>query len=106
MEISFPVPDLSDDEFSVPARPAAPAMNTDIDQEEVWSGLKKFYNQNAESIERSRNLDLQKGEKDADFQIAMDTFVETTKVILEGLTALANVHPVLGGELLSLDGLV
>ncbi|KAF5329683.1 hypothetical protein D9619_008943 [Psilocybe cf. subviscida] len=106
MEISISVPDLSDDESPVPSKHAAPPADTAEDQEEVWSGLKKFYDENAESIDRSRNLDLKKGEKDADFQIAMDTFVETTKVVLDGLTALANVHPVLGVAIFAFHGVI
>ena len=102
MDITLPVPDLSDDELYVPSKPAGPLVDPSKAKEDVWSELKSFYNDNATFIERSRNLDLGKGERDADFQISMDTFVETTKLILDGLTALANVHPVLGGELLGL----
>jgi len=93
-------------------RPVRPALHTGFsstssatttlekNHEELWKNLSQFYDNNEEVINKSLSTDLAaaaKDEKTTEVQIAIDSFVETANVVLEGLVALGNVHPILGG---------
>src|SRR6267378_3588574 len=68
----------------------------DHNQGTVWQDLTRFYLENEETIERSLELDVRSNDKASELDAALDTFLETAKVILQGLVALSGVHPVLG----------
>ncbi|KDR73637.1 hypothetical protein GALMADRAFT_142100 [Galerina marginata CBS 339.88] len=61
-------------------------------QEQVWQDLNRFYATNEHAIENAGNL----GTDYSELTIAINTFTETVNVVLDGLVALGNVHPVLG----------
>lgn len=61
-------------------------------QEETWAELRQFYAKNRASIERSRNVNVAQGQ----FQEQLEQVLEASQVLLDGLVALANVHPVVG----------
>ena len=63
-----------------------------------------FYSKNEDTIRKSIQLDARSAvtdDKVGPIVDVMDTFVETANVILDGLVALGNVHPVLGRESIS-----
>jgi len=69
----------------------------------VWEKLTEFFTENGVTIQKLQSVDVEaaaRGEKNkaAELQWALDSFVETTKLVLDGLVALGNVHPVLGGK--------
>ncbi|KAF8912079.1 hypothetical protein CPB84DRAFT_751308 [Gymnopilus junonius] len=76
-----------------------PSSTIEENEEQVWQDLSRFYAENEQTIERAITFNVAAGSKDADpseLNIAIDTFVETTKVILDGLVMLGNIHPILG----------
>ena len=76
----------------------------DKDHEQVWGNLMDFYSKNEDTIRKSMQLDARSAvtdDKVGPIVDVMDTFVETANVILDGLVALGNVHPVLGRESIS-----
>jgi len=75
-------------------------MTLEKNQEQLWDELRRFYDENEQVIERSLALDAEKmarDEKASGLDMAVDTFMETANVVMEGLVALGNVHPILGG---------
>jgi len=75
-------------------------MTLEKNQEQLWDELRRFYDENEQVIERSLALDAEKmarDEKASELDMAVDTFMETANVVMEGLVALGNVHPILGG---------
>lgn len=73
----------------------------DKDHEEVWGNLMEFYSKNEDTIQKSMKLDARSAVTDdkAEHVVnVMGTFTETANVILDGLVALGNVHPILGRE--------
>lgn len=111
-DLHFPIPDNNFNLGSAPYYPGyhPPASNSslsslatlDTDHEQVWGNLTEFYSKNEDTIQRSMKLDARSAVADPDkaeyVGDAMDTFVETANVILDGLVALGNVHPILGRE--------
>lgn len=67
-------------------------LTLETNQEEIWAELRQFYDKNRASIERSKNLNVAQRQ----FQEQLDQVLETSQVLLDGLVALANVHPVVG----------
>ncbi|KAH9480236.1 hypothetical protein JR316_0006834 [Psilocybe cubensis] len=67
---------------------------------QLWEELEQFYNKNEETIRKMQALDLESATKDdriaQRLQTTLDGFVEITKIVLDGLVCLGNVHPVLG----------
>lgn len=72
-------------------------LNLESNQEETWVALRQFYTKNHASIERSKNMNVGEGH----FQDELDQVLEASQVLLDGLVALANVHPVFGGKITS-----
>ncbi|KDR82349.1 hypothetical protein GALMADRAFT_817903 [Galerina marginata CBS 339.88] len=68
------------------------SLTLEKDQEQQWQDLTKYYEENKLIIERSLPVD----EKTTDLLHSLDSWVETASVVLEGLVALGNVHPILG----------
>ncbi|KAF8912168.1 hypothetical protein CPB84DRAFT_1957799 [Gymnopilus junonius] len=68
----------------------------DKDQEHVWQELTRFYNENEQTIQRAVSSDVASITNLAELNLAIDSFIETINVILDGLVVLGNVHPVLG----------
>lgn len=69
--------------------------------DEHWNGLMQFYARNEEIIEKCTRLDVReiaKGERTSEIDFQIDSFMETANVILDGLVALGNVHPIIGGK--------
>ncbi|KDR79356.1 hypothetical protein GALMADRAFT_265823 [Galerina marginata CBS 339.88] len=84
-------------------------LTLDQNQEQLWQDLTHFFAENEPIIERSLSLDpeaIAKGEKSADLILAVDSWVETANVVLEGLVALGNVHPVLGVAIFAFHSVV
>jgi len=66
----------------------------------LWQDLDNFYAENETTINRCLQLDVEsaaKNDKIMEASLAIDNFVGTVDVVLEGLVALGNVHPILGG---------
>lgn len=73
------------------------AINT-TDTDELWDQFNKFYNKNEEAIDKCVKTDvLSLGEKASDIELQIDTFSETTKVVLDVLAGLGKIHPIIGG---------
>ena len=81
--------------------PKIPTPSTlEQNQEQLWQNLTRFFEENESTIELSLSLDpeaISKNEKSADLILDVDFWVETANVVLGGLVALGNVHPILGG---------
>jgi hypothetical protein len=71
-------------------------LKLETNQEETWIALRQFYAKNQTSIERSKSLNVGQGR----FQDELDQVLEASQVLLDGLVALANVHPVFGGKII------
>ena len=85
-----------------PGSPDIPTTSTlDRNQEKVWNDLTTFYLENEEAIERSLQFDVRSIDKASELDVAINTFLETANVVLQGLVALSSVHPVLGSMFLS-----
>lgn len=75
------------------------AINT-TDTDALWDQFNKFYNKNEKAIEKCMKTDVRSialGEKASDIELQIDTFSETTKVVLDGLAGLGKIHPIIGG---------
>ncbi|KAF4610197.1 hypothetical protein D9613_010367 [Agrocybe pediades] len=113
MDIDLAGPDTSPSANQTPdtGRPVRPTLQPNFsssssvtttvekNHEELWKNLTRFYDDNEEVINKSIATDLEaaaKDEKTTEVQIAIDSFVETANVVLQGLVALGNVHPILG----------
>ncbi|PPQ85005.1 hypothetical protein CVT25_010504 [Psilocybe cyanescens] len=68
----------------------------------IWDELTQFYSKNEEAIRKLQKLDLEAAAKDDEnaqrLQAAFDGFLDTTKVVLDGLVCLGNVFPIVGGR--------
>lgn len=60
-----------------------------------------FYLENEEAIEKSVQFDVRSIDKASELDAAIDTFLDTASVVLQGLVALSSVHPVLGSMFFS-----
>ncbi|KAF4609988.1 hypothetical protein D9613_010358 [Agrocybe pediades] len=113
MDMNLAVPDTPPSANQTPdtGKPVRPTLQPNFsssssvtttlekNHEELWKNLTRFYDDNEEVINKSIATDLEaaaKDEKTTEVQIAIDSFVETANVVLEGLVALGNVHPILG----------
>ncbi|KAF4609963.1 hypothetical protein D9613_010377 [Agrocybe pediades] len=123
IDINLAVSDIppSADETTDAGRPVRPTLQPNFsssssvtttlekNHEEFWKKLTRFYDDNEEVINKSIAMDLEaaaKDEKTAEVQMAIDTFVETANVVLEGLAALANVHPILGAAIFAFHSIM
>ncbi|KAF5318871.1 hypothetical protein D9619_010941 [Psilocybe cf. subviscida] len=77
-------------------------LTLETTQEETWAELRQFYAKNHASIERSKSLNIAQGQ----FQEQLDQVLEASQVLLDGLVALANVHPVVGLAVLAFHGMI
>lgn len=73
-------------------------------QEGVWQELGRFYAENEQTIEKAVATNVTSIANASELNVAIDSFTETINVVLDGLVALGNVHPVLGSKF-SLDAL-
>ncbi|KAF5318870.1 hypothetical protein D9619_010940 [Psilocybe cf. subviscida] len=77
-------------------------LKLETNQEETWVALRQFYAKNQASIERSRSLNVGQGQ----FQDELEQVLEASQVLLDGLVALANVHPVFGVAIFAFHGII
>ena len=100
-QLVFPRPDLHEDVGSHSKLNDRLTAASTTDQERLWQELARFYTENEQTIDKATKTDVAteaSGIDPSDLSIAIDTFTETTKVILDGLVMLGNVHPILGGK--------
>lgn len=95
--LQFPLP------VTVPSPPddstIVGATNT-TDTAQLWDQFSSFYNENKEAIEKCMKTDVRSialDENVPDIDVQIDTFSETTKVVLDGLGGLEKIHPIIEG---------
>ena len=77
-------------------------MSLDQDKERLWEDLNRLYSDNEKIIKKCEATDvraLAREDRLSDLDVAIESFNETANLILSGLVALGNVHPILGGIL-------
>ncbi|KAF9562462.1 hypothetical protein CPC08DRAFT_376954 [Agrocybe pediades] len=92
-----------------PKRSLTIETNLGKDRNAMWEDLTSFYRKNEETIRKLEAVDLEaagKNDKGVNLQWALDSFVETTKVILDGLVVLGNVHPILGVAIFAFHSII
>ncbi|KAF5325246.1 hypothetical protein D9619_010120 [Psilocybe cf. subviscida] len=87
----------------VPRGIIEPSQATD---EQLWTHLNRFYEQNEKTIDKCIDMDVRTLEKLETVEIYLDSFLETSRVVLDGLVALGNVHPVLGVAILAFHAVI
>jgi hypothetical protein len=68
--------------------------------DETWSRFRKFYGKNEKTLEKCVKMDVKaiaKGETVSEIEQQIDSFSETTKIVLDGLAELGKIHPIIGG---------
>ncbi|KAF5325408.1 hypothetical protein D9619_010005 [Psilocybe cf. subviscida] len=84
------------------------AINT-TDTDELWDEFNKFYNKNEKAIEKCMKTDVRSialGEKASEIELQIDTFSETTKVVLDGLAGLGKIHPIIGAAVVAFHAVI
>jgi len=74
---------------------------SDWDYDEAWQELDTFYRENERVINECLVRNVEKAASDdkiGEVYLTMDSFMSTVDVVLDGLVALGNVHPILGSE--------
>lgn len=69
------------------------------DADVLWGDFNKFYDKNKKAIEKCMKTDVRsiaRGEAVSDIELQIDSFSETTKVVLDGLAGLGKIHPIIG----------
>ncbi|KAF5325476.1 hypothetical protein D9619_010064 [Psilocybe cf. subviscida] len=77
--------------------------------DEIWGRFKKFYSKNEKTLEKCINTDVEaiaKGEKVSDIEQQIDSFSETTKIVLDGLAELGKIHPIIGAAVVAFHAVI
>lgn len=83
------------------ALPLKTVNQTALNHDETWNRFRRFYTKNEKTLEKCINLDtkaIADGEKLSEIEQQIDSFSETTKIVLDGLAELGKIHPIIGGE--------
>ncbi|KAF8966317.1 hypothetical protein BDZ97DRAFT_1917696 [Flammula alnicola] len=93
-----------------PYKAPIPPTSSTVEEEhseQLRRDLDRFYKENKQKIENSLDVGSQEKEsKGADVDSAIDVFLQTASVVLEGLTALGNIHPVIGVAIFAFQGVI
>lgn len=63
-----------------------------------WDDLEKFFNENEKTIQKASEISSFSS-KVEDVELTVGIFTDTSRVVLDGLTVLSRVHPVLHSAL-------
>ncbi|KAF5325471.1 hypothetical protein D9619_010061 [Psilocybe cf. subviscida] len=77
--------------------------------DEIWGRFKRFYSKNEKTLEKCINTDVKaiaKGEKVSDIEQQIDSFSETTKIVLDGLAELGKIHPIIGAAVVAFHAVI
>lgn len=86
---------------SLPPQPSPSSSTPETGEGDVWLALDRFYRENGHTIKKCAEWDVEKAakiDKVDEALLMLDSFTSTVDIVLNGLTALGNVHPVLGGR--------
>ncbi|KAF5325407.1 hypothetical protein D9619_010006 [Psilocybe cf. subviscida] len=84
------------------------AINT-TNTDELWDQFNKFYTKNEKAIEKCMKIDVRSialEEKASEIELQIDTFSETTKVVLDGLAGLGKIHPIIGAAVVAFHAVI
>ena len=81
------------------------AGDPDEARRDHWEKLLAFYEENEETIRKSSDVKLDRSDKKADVEEAINSFIDNADIVLDGLAILGKLHPVLESMYISLKRL-